>query len=423
MPLPPGWRKNNLPAKLVKNVATTNGRETFLGSVASALGLTVSGRDAMAINTVFACVGLLSRIMSSLPVKVYGADKKELANHDLSRVLKFPNGEMTGPDFRAAINANLALHGFAIAVIVRDGAGRVSELRPVPSSQVAMLRDTTTKRLSYKVFNVFTGQQETFDFSRVLHFRSGVSFDGIASMSPELGLENVISIARAIDTFASSFYANGANPSMIIKTVDALTPDQVESLKRQIAERVSTPGNARPIVLGKNMDATTIQGSAQSAQTIEQRKEQDLAICRMFGVPPHKVGIFGDSSSASVEQKAIEFVQSTIGPLCVSQEAVYGALLPRNEQTTVQIKHNLAALLRGDTASQSAHFAVMRQNGVYSANDIRAFLDMPAIDGGDEYLTPLNMVAAGSGATGNPGTQTTRQNKERQMEFSILNRA
>ena len=420
MELPQGWRKANLPNRRIAN-AINEPTATLAGAIANGLGMTISGRDAIGVNTVFACVALLARTMSMLPLKIYGAANKLLSDHELARVMQFPNDEMTGVNFRSAINANAALHGFAIAVITRDAAGRVAQLTPVPSGQVAFTRDEKTKRLKYKITNAFTRSVQEYDFSRILHFRTGLTFDGITNLSPELGLETVVKIARAIDIFASCFYGNGANPATLIQTKHKLSEGQIADLKRQIEANSGSPGMARPLILGQDMEAKTLQQSAQASETVETRHAQDLAICRMFGVPPHKVGIFGDTSSASVEQKALEFIQSTIGPLCVEQEAVYGALLPRAEQGKVYFKHNLGALLRGDTATRNAAFAIGRQGGWLSVNEIRALEEMEPIEGGDVYLEPLNMVQAGSGATGNPGTQTTRQ-ATLPNEFQILNR-
>jgi len=49
-------------------------------------------------------------------------------------------------------------------------------------------------------------------------------------------------------------------------------------------------------------------------------------------------------------------------------------------------------LLRGDIKSRYQSYAVARQWGFLSANDIRRFENMEPIDGGNVYLQPLNMT-------------------------------
>lgn len=56
-------------------------------------------------------------------------------------------------------------------------------------------------------------------------------------------------------------------------------------------------------------------------------------------------------------------------------------------------------MLRGDQKSRYEAYAIGRQWGWLSANDIRRLENMPPVTGGDIYMQPLNMVDAGkSGA-------------------------
>jgi len=48
-------------------------------------------------------------------------------------------------------------------------------------------------------------------------------------------------------------------------------------------------------------------------------------------------------------------------------------------------------LLRGNIKVRSEYYTKMIQNGVLSPNEVRALENMNKRDGGDEYLTPLNM--------------------------------
>ena len=65
------------------------------------------------------------------------------------------------------------------------------------------------------------------------------------------------------------------------------------------------------------------------------------------------------------------------------------ALLRSSEKTDIFIKFNVDGLLRGDYQSRMNGYAVARQNGWMSANDIREleYLDrIPPELGGDLYL-------------------------------------
>ncbi len=53
---------------------------------------------------------------------------------------------------------------------------------------------------------------------------------------------------------------------------------------------------------------------------------------------------------------------------------------------------NVEGLLRADQKSRSEYYVKARQWGWMSVNDIRRLENMPPVEGGDTYLTPLNMV-------------------------------
>lgn len=70
-------------------------------------------------------------------------------------------------------------------------------------------------------------------------------------------------------------------------------------------------------------------------------------------------------------------------------------LLSPKEQGKVFIKFNVDGLLRGDYESRMNGYAIGRQNGWLSANDIRELEDLnkiPSDQGGDMYLVNGNML-------------------------------
>ena len=86
----------------------------------------------------------------------------------------------------------------------------------------------------------------------------------------------------------------------------------------------------------------------------------------------------------------LEFVKYTLDPWVVRwEQAMCRALLARSEKNEVFIKFNVDGLLRGDYVSRMNGYAVARQNGWMSANDIRELENLDRIPeevGGDLYL-------------------------------------
>jgi HK97 family phage portal protein len=134
----------------------------------------------------------------------------------------------------------------------------------------------------------------------------------------------------------------------------------------------------------------------EEAQFLETRKFQINEIARMYRIPPHMVGDLEKSSFSNIEQQSLEFVKYTLDPWVVRwEQALQKALLLPQEKNEYFIKLNVDGLLRGDYASRMNGYAVGRQNGWLSANDIREMEDqnpIPEEDGGDLYLVNGSMT-------------------------------
>ena len=127
------------------------------------------------------------------------------------------------------------------------------------------------------------------------------------------------------------------------------------------------------------------------------RKYQVNEICRIFRVPPHLVGDLERATFSNIEHQSIEFVQHTIRPWLVRwEQGISRSLLDEKERLLYFAKFNVDGLLRGDYKSRMEGYAIGRQNGWLSPNDIRRLEDMPPIpkeQGGDEYLVNGNMTS------------------------------
>ena len=156
-------------------------------------------------------------------------------------------------------------------------------------------------------------------------------------------------------------------------------------------------GNSGKVaVLEEGMKYTPISISPEQAQFLETRKFQINEIARIFRVPPHMVGDLEKSSFSNIEQQSLEFVKYTLDPWVVRwEQSLSRSLLSEDEKKRYFFKFNLEGLLRGDYQSRMNGYAIARQNGWMSANDIRELEDLDKLSpeqGGDLYLVNGNML-------------------------------
>ena len=77
------------------------------------------------------------------------------------------------------------------------------------------------------------------------------------------------------------------------------------------------------------------------------------------------------------------------------EQAINKTLIPENEKGRYYAQFNIDGLMRGDYKSRMEGYAIARQNGWMSANDIRALENLNPIsekEGGNAYLVNGNMI-------------------------------
>lgn len=152
----------------------------------------------------------------------------------------------------------------------------------------------------------------------------------------------------------------------------------------------------------------------EEAQFLETRKFQINEIARLYRIPPHMVGDLDKSSFSNIEQQSLEFVKYTLDPWVIRwEQSLQRSLLLPGEKGKYFIKLNVDGLLRGDYQSRMNGYAVGRQNGWFSANDIREMENMnpiPDEEGGNLYLingAMTKLADAGAFAKTDTGQQNT----------------
>lgn len=358
-------------------------------------GKAVNERTAMQTTAVYACVRILSETMAALPLHTYrhtNSGKEKAIEHSLYYLLhNEPNPEMTSFVFRETLMGHLLIWGNAYAQIIRDGRGKVIALYPLLPDKMTV--DRTEKGELYYIYNK-DGLLYSLRNSEVLHI-PGLGFDGLVGYSPIAMAKNAIGMAIATEEYGAKFFANGANPGGVLEHPGVVKdPARIRESWNAVYQG---SGNAhRVAVLEEGMKFQSIGIPPEQAQFLETRKFQLNEIARIFRIPPHMVGDLDKSSFSNIEQQSLEFVMYTLDPWVIRwEQAIQRALFSPAEKKEYFAKFNVNGLLRGDYQSRMEGYAVGRQNGWLSADDIRELEDMnklPEGCGGDKYLVNGNMV-------------------------------
>ena len=365
----------------------------------SGSGKAVTAQTAIQLSTVYACVRVIAETVASLPFGVYEAKEdgnRKATDHPLHRLIHDePNSEMTSFVMREVMLTHLLLYGNSYSQIIRNGKNGVASLYPLLPDRMEVDRNDKGK-LVY-TYTTTAGKTVNLDPVNVLHI-PGLGFDGIMGYSPIALEKNAIGLGIASEEYGSKFFSNGARPSGILTH-----PNTVKDPKRVRESWNAAYGGSsnanRVAILEEGMTFTPLSIPNNEAQFLETRKFQVDEICRIFRVPPHLVGNLERATFSNIEHQSIDFAVHTIRPWLIRiEQAMNRALFTEQEKGHFYVQFNIDGLMRGDYKSRMEGYAIGRQNGWLSANDIRALENMnpiPDEEGGSTYFLNGNMVPAG----------------------------
>lgn len=370
----------------------------------SSSGKSVTARSAIQMSTVYACVRVIAETIASLPVHVYENTKegsRKALEHPLYRILHDqPNHEMTSFIWREVMLSHLLLWGNSYSQILRNGRNHVIGLYPLLPDQMEVDRDSRGA-LTY-TYTTSEGRTVRLAPEDVLHI-PGLGFDGIMGYSPIALERNAIGLGLAAEEYGSKFFSNGAKPSGVL-THPNTVKDPSRLRESWNAAYGGSANSNRVAILEEGMSFKPLSVPNNEAQFLETRKFQVAEICRIYRVPPHLVGDLEHATFSNIEHQSISFAVHTIRPWLVRiEQAINRALFSEKEKGRFYVQFNIDGLMRGDYKSRMEGYAIARQNGWMSANDIRELENLnpiPDVEGGNAYLCNGNMIPIALAALG-----------------------
>jgi HK97 family phage portal protein len=372
----------------------------LFGGGSTSAGVTVNEYTALNYSAVWAAVNLIASQIASLPLILYkrlpNGGKERFSSHQTYRLLHDEwNPEMASMTARETLMGHVLTWGNGYAEIERDRVGRPVALWPLLPNQVTPFRDES-KRLQYRVSTPGV-PDVTIPAGDMLHI-AGLGFDGLVGYSPIYMARESLGLGIAAQRFGSSFFSNGATLSAVLEHPGELGEDGTKNLRESIeAVHQGVSKAHRLLILEEGMKYQKFGVEPDSAQFLETRQFEVTEVARWFNIPPHKLRDLMRATFSNIEQQSIEFVTDTLRPWLIRwEQEINRKLISRSERNIQYVEHLVEGLLRGDTASRYAAYAVGRQWGWLSADDIRDLENMNPLPNGQGkiYLVPLNMTPA-----------------------------
>lgn len=375
------------------------------------LGISETPKNILSEVTYFTCLKMLSETLAKMPIKFYQQTKKGIEQaqpnntYDLIKIR--PNPQMTPSIFWATIENNRNHYGNAYVWIRREfirkkygGEIVTKDLWIMPSSDTVIVLDDQgvfgdIGNIYYWYTDKYTGESYLFRSCDVMHFKTSFSFDGLSGMSVQDTLKQTIQGGLESQNFLNNLYQEG----LTAKAVLQYTGDLSEKFKRKLitnlenfANGASNAGKIVPIPIGMKLEPLTIK--LTDSQFFELKKYTALQIASAFGIKPNQINNYDKSSYANSEMQNISFyIDTALFILKQYEEEINYKLLTLQDRIEGKYyKFNENVILRTDAKTQSEILTGYVQNGIYTPNEARSYMNKPRMEGGDELICNGNYI-------------------------------
>lgn len=356
-----------------------------------------------AIRTV---VDFIAWTLAGVPLNVYraeGEDRQRVRDGAIAEALRRPGRRVTPFNLRRDLLIDRLIYDRWVLYIHTPAPGRI-ELLQIPAALTTILTTPLGTPTGVRVGFPAGGNAYDLPLEQVL-------FD--VGYSPEIGAEYTTGFStlytlrdlaeemKSSTDYRKDLWRNSAMiPAVITRPANAPSKGWNETERKRFlsdfAKYKAGGGKEGGIPLlqdGMKLEKADVFSPAD-AQYIEVRKLAIAEVASAFRVPPELVGA-REGNYSNIAAYREQLYQDVLGPWVMAFEQAFDTGLAQHLGDGEWIEANIDAKLRASfvertQAMQSSVGAPWR-----TRNEARKLDNLPAVDGGDELIVPLNVLEGG----------------------------
>jgi HK97 family phage portal protein len=330
------------------------------------------------------------------------SEREPRPDHPAALSMRYPNETTTSDGFIRSLFKDFLIYDNAYALLIPGANNRIALVR-IPAYMVEVMGASLFEVEVYRVWpqgawttnGVWGGFGTPINYApdQILHWHGEHPLDPRIGLSHLDTLRDVVAEDAALQQATVELAQSGLQePTWIFRPGDA--PDWSNPARQGFEEDLANRmrgRNRKPVVLEEGMEMRSFGVSPHDAQMLEVRRWATERVATSYGVPLAVVGL-GSGRSQDLSAAQAQLYTDTLLPYCQDYSKMLNQriLVRAYNWTDGSFEFSFDEKLMGNDRLTALTSASGR--AVMLTNEARAKLNLPPISGGDELITPLNVM-------------------------------
>jgi len=359
-------------------------------------------------------VSFRARNIAQLPLHVYrrvdDADRERVHDDPVARLLSRPNPVQTAYDLIFQTVVDYDLHDVAYWMICPDkNAPSLWSIWGIPPAWIAERKGSfgwgydgiTVQHPNGTRFEL--GREPTRDAAWFVEFRGYTPGSPARPASPVEALKEILAEQIQAWSYRQQVWQRGGRVGAYLTRPAGAPEWSAEGRDRFMKEwredwtsRRGAKAGGTPI-LEDGMQLQRIGFSAREDEWAEVAKLSLATVASVYHTNPTMVGVLDNANYSNVREFSRMLYTDTLGPTLAMIEQRLNTFIVPNlaEEPGLYCEFNLQAKLAGSFEEQAKILSTSVGAPWMTVNEARARMNLPAVEGGDERIIPLNVMIGG----------------------------
>ena len=359
----------------------------------------ITAHKALNIETVYTCIRDKSETVGRLPINLYrkesGGVTTRVESDRLHNIFtQQPNDFMTIQGFTEFMTASYELYGAFYAYYAYNDRNNLMEIIPFKHQRNVVPQMDLHGRVYFTYVTNDGKPNMSFGLDELMVINQ-FTLDGFTPVTPIQYNATLLNGTYETENTWNTLQSEGITSQFALKTDKSVTNDAAARLKKDWSSFRGVSGVGNIPVLEDGMDVRSLQLSPKDVELLSSREFSVNRICRIFRVPPERIGV---PKSASSNQTMLDidegYMRNSIEPILMKFESAANIKL-RSIKSKCFIRFNRKAFYNGSPHRMVEAVTSEFKMGACTINEMRIDLGRDPVEGGDVFAIDTNNITLG----------------------------